>query len=155
MKQNRNGRIIPHNINWSPSPVRARNLNAANNLFNSTTRKRSRNSGFNISNNIHARSKTRKNWKNAGEWAFFRKFSNTYKNIPPTGTLGVRRNANNNYGGYAFKGKPTLFSKNYNSVPWKEEIPDGAEGMYEEYGKKPIAVKYLGKRNSFNVFRAL
>ena len=78
--------------------------------------------------------------------------------MEPTGIVGVQKHPTDpkyNYAGYAFKGKPTLFSKNYNSVPWKEEIPKGAEGMYEEYGKKPIAVKYLEKRNGFNVFKAL
>jgi len=159
-------------LNSSPRPVRGRTVNARNNLnfnaypnsprrpniLNSTTHKKGRSSNFNINNNIYANSKTRRNLKNAGRWAFYRKFSNTHRNVAPTGIVGKHTHRNDprhNYSGYAFKGKPTLFSKNYNSVPWKEEIPEGAEGMYEEYGKEPIAVRYLGKQNSFNVFKAL
>jgi hypothetical protein len=127
---------------------RSRNRNITKNPNNIPN-----NWGFNTS--IHATSETRNNWKNGGKWAFYRKFSDTYKNIPPTGIIGVYKsaaNANYNYGGYAFKGKPTLFSRNYNSEPWKEEIPEGEEGMYVEHGHKPIAVKCLGKENGKYVF---
>jgi hypothetical protein len=159
----RGKRVNPNNLHFRFYPKssnrRGNNLNTTlnrrGNNLNTTSRKRSRSLNFGMNRHIHALSKTRKNWKNAGKWAFYRKFSNTYKNTAPTGIVGTRTDPNDatyNYAGHAFKGKPTLFSKNYNSVPWKEEIPEGAEGMYEEYGKKPIAVKYLEKREPFNVF---